>query len=208
MSAEHAVAFRSFRQVRISAVGWGLVFGATVASSALAYVSSFPDAASRHQLAATTGRDTGVSILLGPISSIDTVAGYTVYKCFVTVTTIAAIWALFAATRLPRGEEDTGRWQLTLSGGTRASRATVATLIGLGLAVAVVMAETTAFTALAGAIKTSASRSLTASSTASASPSRPSCSSRWAHSPHSWEGRGVSRRGWACSCSARASSCA
>ena len=150
MSAEHAIASRSFRQMRISAVVWGLVFGATVASSALAYVSSFPDAASRHELAATTGQDKGVSILLGPISSIDTVAGYTVYKCFVTVTTIAAIWALLAATRLLRGEEDSGRWQLTLSGGTRASRATVATVIGLGLAVAVVVAETTVLTALAG----------------------------------------------------------
>jgi ABC-2 type transport system permease protein len=150
MSAERAVAARSFRQVRVGAVLWGLVFGATVASSALAYASTFPDAASRQQLAETTGRDVGVSMLFGPISSIDTVAGYTVYKCFVTVTTIAALWALFAATRLLRGEEDSGRWQLTLSGGTRASRATAATLAGVGAGVAVLVVATVVLTALAG----------------------------------------------------------
>jgi ABC-2 type transport system permease protein len=148
--AELAITRRAFRQVRLSAVAWGVVFGATVASSALTYVNSFPDAASRHQLAATTGRDAGVSILLGPISSIDTVGGYTVYKAFVTLTTIGAIWALLAATRLLRGEEDAGRWQLTLAGGTRASRATLATLVGLGAAGTVIVALTTLFTALAG----------------------------------------------------------
>ena len=120
------------------------------ASSALTYVSTFPTQASRQQIAATTGQDAGIAILLGPITSIDTVGGYTVYKCFVTLTTIGAIWALLAATRLLRGEEDSGRWQLASSGGTRASRATVATLAGIGAAVAIVFAGTTLFTLLAG----------------------------------------------------------
>jgi polyether ionophore transport system permease protein len=57
---------------------------------------------------------------------------------------------LLAATRLLRGEEDSWRWQLSLSGGTRAARATVATLAGLVGAVAVVVATTTVLTALAG----------------------------------------------------------
>ena len=47
------------------------------------------------------------------------------------------------ATRLLRGEEDTGRWQLTLAGGTRPSRATLATGAALGAAVAVLFAGTT-----------------------------------------------------------------
>lgn len=150
MSADAAIARRSFRQLRTGAVVWALVFGATVASSALTYVSTFPDQASRDQIAATTGQDTGVSILLGPISSIDTVGGYTVYKCFVTLTTIGAIWGLLAATRLLRGEEDTGRWQLALAGGTRPAGATFATLRGIGAAVGVLTAGTVALTALAG----------------------------------------------------------
>src|SRR5581483_5050937 len=101
------------------------------------------------QIAASTGQDAGVSMLLGPISAIDTVGGYTVYKCYVFLTTIGAIWGLLAATRLLRGEEDTGRWQLVLAGGTRASRATLATLAALAGAVAIVFAGTVGGTLLA-----------------------------------------------------------
>jgi ABC-2 type transport system permease protein len=150
MNADVAVARRAFRQLRTSAIVWGLVFGGLVASSALTYVSTFPDEASRRQIAETTGHDAGVAMLLGPISAIDTVGGYTVYKCYVTLTTIGAIWGLLAATRMLRGEEDTGRWQLSLAGGTRASRATMATLVGLGGAVAVMVVGVTSLTALAG----------------------------------------------------------
>ena len=113
---EAAIARRAFRQVWKGATVWAVAFGATVAATALSYVNSFPDQASRDQLAASTSGDAGVSILLGPISAIDTVGGYTVYKCFVFLTTIGAIWGLLAATRLLRGEEDAGRWSLVLAG--------------------------------------------------------------------------------------------
>ena len=69
--------------------------------------------------------------------------GYTVYKCFVSLTTIGSIWALLAATRLLRGEEDVGRWQLTLAGATRPAKSTAATLLALGAAVGVVFLGTT-----------------------------------------------------------------
>jgi ABC-2 type transport system permease protein len=61
----------------------------------------------------------------------------------VFLTTIGAIGGLLAATRLLRGEEDSGRWQLVLAGGTRASRATLATLAALGAAIAVIFGGTT-----------------------------------------------------------------
>jgi ABC-2 type transport system permease protein len=143
------IARRAFKQVWIGAALVALVGGATVAASALSYVKSFPTAASRLQIAATTGGDKGLAVLLGPVSSIGTVGGYTVYKCFVFLTTFGAIWAILAATRLLRGEEDIGRWQLVLAGHTRAPRATAATLAALGVAVAVVFAGTTALTLLA-----------------------------------------------------------
>lgn len=81
--AEAAIARRAFRQVWIGAAAWAVVFGDTVAASALTYVSSLPDPASRQQLAATTSGDAGLATLLGPVSSVGTVGGYTVYKCFV-----------------------------------------------------------------------------------------------------------------------------
>ncbi len=150
MSADVAVARQAFKQVRIAAVAWAVVFGGTVAASALTYVTSFPTAASRHQLLSTTGADKGLAVLLGPVSSIDTVGGYTVYKCFVFLTTFGAIWAILAATRLLRREEEAGRWQLMLAGSTEASRATAATLSALGAAVTILFGGTTLITLLAG----------------------------------------------------------
>jgi ABC-2 type transport system permease protein len=150
MRSEAAIIGGTLRRTWVAASVWALVFGGTVASSALTYVSSFPDQASRRQLAATTGGDRGLAILLGPIAAVDTVGGYTVYKCFAFLTTIGAVWGLLAATRHLRGEEDAGRWQLVLAGGTRASRATVATLAGLGVAVGILFAATTAITLLIG----------------------------------------------------------
>lgn len=143
MNTDAAIARRAFRQVWIGAIAWAVTFGATAASSALTYVSSFPTVAARQQVAATTGTDKGFAVLLGPVSAIGTVGGYTVYKGFAFLTSIGAIWAVLAATRLLRGEEDAGRWQLVLAGTTRASRATVATLLALGVAVGVIFAGTT-----------------------------------------------------------------
>ena len=145
-----AVTRRAFKQIWIGAAAWSVVFGGTAAASALSYVSSFPDLASRLQIAATTGEDRGLAILLGPVSAIDTVGGYTVYKGYVFLTAIGAIWGLLTTTRLLRGEEDSGRWQLVLAGGTTAPRATLATLVALGGGVAVVFAGTTLIVLLAG----------------------------------------------------------
>ncbi|HEY5171751.1 MAG TPA: hypothetical protein VIK54_08505 [Acidimicrobiia bacterium] len=150
MSTNVAIARQAFKQVRVGALAWALVFGGTVAASALTYVTSFPTAASRHQLVVTTGGDKGLAVLLGPVASIDTVGGYTVYKCFVFLTTFGAIWAILAATRLLRREEESGRWQLLMAGSNRASRATAATLTALGAAVTVVFCGTTLITLLAG----------------------------------------------------------
>jgi len=165
-----AIARRAFRQIRTGATICGLVFGATIASSAISYVSSFPTEASRQQVLAVTAGNTSLAVLLGPLNHVDTVGGYTFYKSWVTLTSIGAIWATLAATKLFRGEEDSGRWSLVLSGATRASRATLATLVAIAAAVAVVTLETLALTLLA----TTRSGTVTASRSTVASRRRPS----------------------------------
>ncbi len=147
---EVAIARHAFRRIRFPALAWGAVFGATAAAAALSYASSFPTVASRLQIAATTGRDTGLAVLLGPVAGIGTVGGYTAYKCFAFVTTIGAVWALLTTTRSLRGEEDSGRWQLVLSGPTRPPRATAATILALGCGVVALIATTTVIVLLAG----------------------------------------------------------
>ena len=145
-----AVARRAFRQLWKSATVVGVAFGATVAATAVSYAQTYPTAASRLQVVATTRADRGLAVLLGPVGDTGTVGGYTVYKLFVFLAAIGGVWALLAATRVLRGEEDAGRWRLVLASPTRPSRATAATVVALAGAVGIVFVATTVLALLAG----------------------------------------------------------
>lgn len=134
--AARVVTVASARRAARPGALWGLVFGATVAASASTYVTSFPTQASRVTLAQSVEGNVGFAALFGPIRHIDTVAGYTAYKTMYTTIILGAIWGLFIATKLLRGEEETGRWELLLSGPTTRARAArhVAIALGIGLA--------------------------------------------------------------------------
>ena len=129
---------------------WGLVFGATIAATMSSYSSSFPTAASRANLVAVTEGNVAFSALFAPIHDIDTVAGYTAYKVSMTLVILGAIWGLFIATRVTRGEEDRGRWELLLSGQTTRRRATTDAALGVGAGLFALWAPTAVLAALVG----------------------------------------------------------
>ncbi len=145
-----AIAWRAFRSTCIGATVLAVGFGVMVAATALTYVSTFPTEASRRQLGELTSLSGGLSVLMGPATGIGTVGGYTFYKGYVFLTSIAAVWAVLITTRSLRGEEDVGRWQLLLSGSTRPPRATAAVLVGLSASVALVTLGVAVGTAVAG----------------------------------------------------------
>jgi ABC-2 type transport system permease protein len=130
---------------------WGLVFGGTVAASASGYHTTFPTAASRAALAASVQGNAGLEAMFGPIYRIDTVAGYTAYKTLSFTVILAAIWGLLIATRVLRGDEDAGRWEMLLSGQTTRARAPVHVAAGLGVGVAAVWLVTAVLAGAAGA---------------------------------------------------------
>ncbi len=129
---------------------WGLAFGILIAATASAYPSVFPSAASRVALARSVEGNVGLTALFGPIK-VDTLAGYTAYKTMSYMVILAAIWGLLLATRLTRGEEDEGRWELFLSGHTTRGRAAVQAAIGLGVGLVAMWTPTALVTAAAGA---------------------------------------------------------
>src|SRR5690242_3782704 len=130
---------------------WGVIFGALVASSATTYVSAFPDQASRAAVAATLEGNRGFEALFGIIRGIDTVPGYTAYKTLYSMIVLGAIWGLLTATRLLRGEEDAGRWELFLSGRTTRGGAAAQAAAGLGVGVLLLWVLTGSIAAAAGA---------------------------------------------------------
>ena len=66
------------------------------------------------------------------------------------LTFVGAVWALLAGTRLLRGEEEAGRWEILLSGQTTRRRATASALAGLGISLAGLFTITGVLTVAAG----------------------------------------------------------
>jgi len=133
-----------------SGVLWGYVFGIVVASSAVSYSRIYKTAAERQRLAAAFGANHAASALFGPAPKLQTVAGFTVFKVSMLLIIIGAIWGLMTSTRLLRGEEDAGRWELLLGGATTPARATGQVLAGLGLGAGIIWAVTALVTVATG----------------------------------------------------------
>ena len=111
-----------------SGVIWGLIFGVVVASSAVSYASLYKTTAQRDALESAYGSNTAMAALFGTTHGLQTVAGFTVYKVGMTLSVLGAVWGLLTGTRLLRGEEDQGRWELLLAGPTTRRRATAQAL--------------------------------------------------------------------------------
>ncbi len=144
------IARRTARKAVRSGLLWGLVFGFYVATQALAYASSYKTTAQRVRLVELFGSNVGLSALVGPAHQIDTVAGYTAWKCLAFVVVIGATWGLLTGTRLLRGEEDAGRWELLLAGQTTRRAAAAQALVGLAAGAAALWVVTALITALVG----------------------------------------------------------
>jgi len=119
------------RRTIIAAAFWALLFGVFVASKSAGYAAAYPSAVARAKLAVSFGNNIGLSALFGAPHAINTVAGFTVWNTLNVMVIVGGIWALMTATKALRGEEESGRWELLLSGQTTARRACLNALAGL-----------------------------------------------------------------------------
>lgn len=138
------------RQAGKGAVLWGAAFGIVVIASLYGFLSAYPTTEVRMLLANTLGANAGLQALMGESKSIDTAGGFVEWRSLGILTFVGAIWALLAGTRLLRGEEEAGRWEILLSGQTTRRRATVSALAGLGISLAGLFAITGVLTVAAG----------------------------------------------------------
>jgi ABC-2 type transport system permease protein len=129
---------------------WGYVFGATVASSAYSYATAYKTAAERAHVAALFSSNAGLAAINGPARDIQTVAGYTVWKSFMFLIIVGSVWGLLTGTKLLRGEEDAGRWELLLTGQTTRRGAVSQALAGLGAGAVTLWALTAVITVVVG----------------------------------------------------------
>ena len=149
-SAGSVVALVTARKAARSGVLWGLIFGLAIASSEISYVKIYTNAAQRHALAAAYGSNKAMSALFGPAPQLQTVGGFTAFKISMTLMVLGAVWGLLTSTRLLRGEEDSGRWDLLLAGLTTRRRAAAMAIGGLGVGAVTLWMTTAVITVLSG----------------------------------------------------------
>ena len=138
------------RRLWRGAVLWGGVFALMVWALVSQFAKEYPTAADRARLVETMGADVGSQAIFGPAHHLDTVAGYTAYHAVGVLGLVVAVWGLLAATRLLRGEEQAGRWELLLAGQTTRRRATAAAIGGLGIGLLTLWAVTAAAAVVVG----------------------------------------------------------
>jgi len=149
-SPRTVVAALTARKAARSGVIWGYIFGAVTVSSAISYTTIYKTRAERDALAAAYGTNKATSALFGPAPGLQTVAGFTVFKVSMTLLVLGAVWGLLTSTRLLRGEEDSGRWELLLAGQTTRRRAAAQALGGLGTGLLALWTLTAAITIVGG----------------------------------------------------------
>ena len=151
-SARTVILWTTTRRSVRSGVVWGYIIGIVVASSAISYTRIYSSQAERDALAKAFGSNNATAALFGPAPDLQTVAGFTVFKSLMTVMVLGALWGLLTSTRLLRGEEDAGRWELLLTGQSTTRTAAAQALGGLGLGLATLWFVAAAITVLSGRI--------------------------------------------------------
>ncbi len=148
--ARRVAAVLTARRIAWPAALWGAVSGGYIAYAAVQYATTYPTAASREKVALAFSANAGLTALLGEGQRLATVAGFTAWRTMGVLVPVGAVWAMLAATRLTRGEEEAGRTELLLAGQTTRRRAAAQAFAGIAAGIAVLWAITAAAAMLAG----------------------------------------------------------
>jgi len=141
-----------FRRSISSTLLWGIIFGVAILSSAVGFISAFPTAQDKAQLAAGFGSNAGLKAVLGNPHALATVAGFTEWRALGLITIIGALWGMMLVTKVLRGDEEEGRWELLLSGPTSKRRAALETFAALLLCLLIVFLLITGASQVANAV--------------------------------------------------------
>ena len=113
-----AVGRLTVRQIRRGATIVAVVCAVMSAGVAAQYQAMFQGSIAESGLQALV-ENPAIRILFGPPVALDDAGGFTVWRTGLPVLALASVWIVLAATRITRGEEDAGRWDLLLAGRLR-----------------------------------------------------------------------------------------
>lgn len=141
-----------FKQTIKGAAILGILIGIMAALQGFGYVKTYPDAASRAAFAAAFESAPALGVLYGEIKNLASGAGYMVYRTVPVMGLLAAIWALMTVTKLLRGQEEDGRWEVLTSASTTPRQATFYLFAGFSASLIVAFTLSTIIVAAIGSM--------------------------------------------------------
>jgi polyether ionophore transport system permease protein len=111
-----ALVCRGTVDARTRTIAFAYLFAAVGYVNPATYTSAYPTLSSRLPLAHSFANNKAVVLFYGKAYDLVTVGGYAAWRTGGTLALFAAVFALFAAVRGMRTEEDTGRSELVLAG--------------------------------------------------------------------------------------------
>ena len=121
------------RQLSRGAYVWASLAFLTVYGTVKGYVATYPTVEGRQKIAALVERNPAFQAINGVARRLDTPGGYITWRVGGVLMVVVGAWAAVTATRLLRGEEDTGRADMVRAGavtGVQVEAATLAALAG------------------------------------------------------------------------------
>jgi ABC-2 type transport system permease protein len=123
----------TLRRMMLGSVLFALFATGESAAQALGIVAAYPNMAQRAKIVYGLASNAALGLFYGDRhDDIITPAGYMVYRIAPILALVGAIWGLTYITKMLRGQEETGRWELLLSGQASARTATAKTIMGVG----------------------------------------------------------------------------
>jgi len=117
-AAGRAVRRLAVRQVRRGALIVAVVCAGMSAIVVTQYQTTFQGTIDESGLLALA-ENPAIRVLFGPAVALDDAGGFTVWRTGTPLLVLTSVWILLTATRITRGEEDAGRWDLLLAGRLR-----------------------------------------------------------------------------------------
>jgi ABC-2 type transport system permease protein len=132
MGAASAIARQTIRDSRVRTAAYAYLFAAIAYVQPFAYRHSYTTLGERTAFARSFAENKAVRLLYGEPFDLLTAGGYAAWRVGGSLAIFAAIFAVLAATRALRAEEDAGRQELVLAGVVGRRGAYVAALAGVG----------------------------------------------------------------------------
>lgn len=112
----------SWRLLWRGAVIWAAVVALMIISGAKAYNATYPTKASRQLIMTQLGSNRSFNAMYGKPVALDNVGGFLSWRYGVVMSVVIGLWALLAATRIMRGDEENGRTDLLVAAPVRPQR--------------------------------------------------------------------------------------